>query len=139
MVLEMSFLTLSSTDMSFSERELTGKSYIVIKALPTTKRVKLSNKKEFAKAAFNEQFETFVVHVAARKAPLSGMRIHFSWVTQILNSNPVKIAALKQNKVPIEVLAEYSDFADIFSEKKALVLLEQTDLNKHVIKLESDK
>ena len=30
---------------------------------------------------------------------------------------------------------EYSDFADVFSKEKALVLLERTNLNEHAIKL----
>ena len=34
------------------------------------------------------------------------------------------------------ILDKYSDFVDVFSEEKALVLPEQTDLNKHAIKLE---
>ena len=51
----------------------------------------------------------------------------------------MQVAAFKQNEVPTKVLFEYLDFADIFSEKKALVLPEQTDLNKHAIKLEGDK
>lgn len=37
------------------------------------------------------------------------------------------------------ILEKYFDFINIFSEKKALVLLEQTKLNKHNIKLENDK
>lgn len=34
---------------------------------------------------------------------------------------------------------KYSDFANLFSEKKALVLPKQTNLNKHTIKFENDK
>ena len=34
---------------------------------------------------------------------------------------------------------KYSDFADVFSEKKVLVLPEHTKLNKHVINLEDGK
>ena len=37
------------------------------------------------------------------------------------------------------ILDEYSDFANVFSKKKALVLLEQTELNEHAIELEGDK
>lgn len=37
------------------------------------------------------------------------------------------------------ILDKYFNFINIFSEKKALVLLEQTKLNKHNIKLENDK
>lgn len=34
---------------------------------------------------------------------------------------------------------KYSDFTDVFAEKKALMLLEQTNLNKHAIKLKDGK
>ena len=48
-----------------------------------------------------------------------------------------QIAFLLIEKITIP--DEYSDFADFFSEKKALVLLKQIDLNEHAIKLEDDK
>ena len=51
----------------------------------------------------------------------------------------MQIAALKQNKALNKVLTEYSDFADVFSEEKILVLPEQTDLNEHAIELEGGK
>lgn len=51
----------------------------------------------------------------------------------------MQIANLNQNKASIEVPNKYSDFLNGFSKKKALVLLEQIDLNKHAIKLEGDK
>ena len=35
----------------------------------------------------------------------------------------------------ITILAKYSDFADVFLEKSANVLPEQTKVNKHAIKL----
>ena len=39
----------------------------------------------------------------------------------------------------VTVLAEYSDFADIFLEKSANILSEQTGVNEHTIKLEKGK
>ena len=47
------------------------------------------------------------------------------------------MASLLTKKVII--LNKYSDFSDVFLEKKALVLLEQTELNKYTIKLKRDK
>ena len=44
-VLDMSFLTLSNADVQFLKKELTWRSYTTAKALPTTKRVELINKK----------------------------------------------------------------------------------------------
>ena len=48
-----------------------------------------------------------------------------------------QIASLFAKKV--RILEEFSDFADDFLEKKALVLPERTKLNKHAINLEDDK
>ena len=39
----------------------------------------------------------------------------------------------------VKILDKYSDFTDVFSEKKILVLLECIKLNKHAIKLEDSK
>ena len=64
-VLGMPFLTLSNADVQFVEKELIWRSYTTAEALPTTKRVELINKKEFAKAALDEKSETFVIYVVA--------------------------------------------------------------------------
>ena len=53
-VLGMPFLTLSNADIQFAEKELIWRSYTAAEALPTTKRVEIINKKEFAKAALDE-------------------------------------------------------------------------------------
>ena len=137
MVLRMSFLTFSNVDIKFAEKELTWRSYTVAEALPTTRRVELINKKEFAKVALDENSETFVVHVATLEVPK--ITIHPSQTAQILGSNAVQIAALKQNKASIEVPTKYSDFSDVFLETEALVLPERIDLNEHAIELEGDK
>ena len=39
----------------------------------------------------------------------------------------------------VTIPTEYSDFADLFSEKSANILLERTGANEHAIKLEKDK
>ena len=84
-VLGMPFLTFSNTDIQFAKKELTWRSYTAVKASPTTKRVKLIHKKEFAKTALDRQSETFVVHIAALEALLIGMVIHPSQEAQILS------------------------------------------------------
>ena len=48
-----------------------------------------------------------------------------------------QIASLLTEKVTIP--NKYSDFANVFPEEKALVLLKQTELNKYAIELEEDK
>ena len=68
-------------------------------------RIELINKKKFAKAALDENSETFVVHMASfNLAP----GIHLDRTAQIAFSLTKKV----------KILDKYSDFADVFSEKK---------------------
>ena len=83
-------------------------------------------KKEFIAAALNSEYETFVVHIAS-----------LNLVPGIHPDRKAQIASLLTEKVKIP--DKYSDFTDIFSEKKALVLSERTEFNKHVIDLENGK
>ena len=62
-VLGMPFLTLSNADIQCKEKELTWKTYTTAEALLTTKRIELINKKVFAKAALDKNFETFLMHI----------------------------------------------------------------------------
>lgn len=62
-MLKALFLALSKVNISFLAWQLTWKSYIVAKALPTTKQIELIDKKEFAKAVLDENSETFVIYV----------------------------------------------------------------------------
>ena len=66
LALGMFFLTLSNTSVQFVEKEFTWRSYTTTEALPTTKRVELIDKKEFAKTALDGNSKTFVVLVASR-------------------------------------------------------------------------
>ena len=122
----MPFLTLSNADVQFVEKELTWRSYTTAEALPTTKRVELIDKKEFAKAALDENSETFVVHVAS-----------LNLTPKIHPDKAAQIASLLVKKVKIP--DKYSDFADVFSEAKVLVLPKRTKLNEHAISLEYGK
>ena len=125
-VLGMPFLTLSNTNVQFVKKELTWRSYTTAKALPTTKWVEFINKKKFAKAALDENSETFVVHVAS-----------FSLVPGIYLDREAQITSLLIEEVKIP--DKYSDFTNVFSEEKALVLPERTELNEHAIDLEDGK
>ena len=127
----MPFLTLSNSDIQFAEKKLTWRSYTAAEALPTTKRVELINKKEFAKAALDEESETFVVHVAALEAPLAGMAIH--------SSREAQISALIQDKAPTKVLSEYADYADVFSSNLAMELPKNTGINEYAIELQDGR
>ena len=77
-VLGMPFLTLSSVDVNFLGRELRWRTYITKKALPTTKRVELVGKKEFAAAALDPESEIFVIHVASFSSDVSPNSFHSS-------------------------------------------------------------
>ena len=68
-VLGMPFLTFGKVDIWFAERELVWWTYTAAEALPTTRRVEIIDKREFAVAALNVDDETFVVHVAALAEP----------------------------------------------------------------------
>ena len=104
-VLGMPFLALSNADIQFGAERLTWRSYTAAEALPTARRVELIDKHEFAKAALDENSETFVVHVAALEAP----------EPTVQPSRAPLLAALQQDKAPTEISPEYSDYADVFS------------------------
>ena len=126
-VLGMPFLTLSNADIQFAEKELTWRSYTVAEALPTTKRVEIIDKKEFTKAALDENVEAFVVHVTSLS--LNSMPIY--------PAREAQIASLVIEEVQIP--SEYSDFSDVFSEERASILPEAADLNQHAIELRENQ
>ena len=128
-VLGMLFLTLSNADIRFAEGELTWRTFTAAEALPTTKRVQIIDRKEFAKAALDPNKEAFVVHVATVTA--EPMIIH--------PAREAQIALLKANEAPVTIPVEYSDFSDVFSEKSAAELPEHTEINTHAIDLEEGK
>ena len=127
----MPFLAFSNGDIQFAEKELTWRSYTAAEALPTTKWVELIDKKEFAKTALDEEFETSVVHVAALEAPLAGMAIHPSRAAQILT--------LIQDETPTKVSPKYAGYADVFLFDLAMELPKNTGINKYAIKLQNSK
>ena len=128
--LGMPFLTLSDADVRFTDRELHWRSYTVSEALPTTRRVELIDRKEFAAAALSKDDEAYVVHVASL-AVGTKMTIHPSRTAQI--------ASLIADEAPVTVPAEYSDFADVFLPESAAELPEHTGINDHPIELIDDR
>ena len=129
----MLFFILSNSDIQFAKKELTWGFYTAVKALATTKRVKLIDKKKSAKVALDKKFKTLVVYVAALEALLRSakMTIHPSQTAQI--------AAWKQNEAPTKVSPKFTDYAEVFSFDLAIKLPENTSINKHAIKLEKGK
>ena len=127
-VLGMFFLTFSKKYIRFAERELVWRTYTAAEALPTTRKVKIIDKKEFAVAAMNGDDETFVVNVAALAEPTT-IPIHPSCQAQV--------ATLTSEKTGIP--AEYSDFSDVFSSDSATELPEHTEINDQPIDLLDNK
>ena len=132
-VFGISFLTLSGADIDFSVWELRWRTYTIEEVLPTTRRVKLVNKKEFIAAVFDSEYETYVVYIASLSStPLIAF----------FNVHPFRkpqISGLIAEKVPIKVFAKYLDFADVFSPDLATELSEHTEINTHAIDLEKGK
>ena len=105
--------------------------YTVEEALPTTRRVELVGKKEFAAAAFDPESETFVVHVAS----LSSNASPSSSPLDVHPSRRPQISGLITEEAFTKVPAKYLDFADVFSPDLASELPEHTGINDHAIKL----
>ena len=130
-VLRMPFLTLSGADVNFLGRELRWRTYTTKKTLPTTRRIMLMGKKEFAAAALDPESETFVVHVAS----LSSDALPNSSPLNVHPSCRPQVPGLIAKEAPTKVHAEYSDFADVFSPDLASKLPEHTGINHHAIEL----
>lgn len=123
MVLRMFFLALSNVNIQFAENALIWRTYTIVRALITTRRVKLIKKKNFAKAVWDEDVKTFVVDMSLLSLRL--MRIHLAWEARM---------ALILNE-ELTVSMEYANFADIFSKESAKILPKSTSVNKHAIQL----
>ena len=125
-VLGMPFHTFSNGNIQFIEKELTWRSYTTAEPLLNTKRLELINKKEYAKAALDEKSETFVIWVASLNLILGIHSDRAAWIASLLTKE-------------VRISGKYLHFVDVISEKKALVLPEQTEFNQHAIKLEKGK
>ena len=127
-VLGMPFLVLSGADIDFSGRKLRWRTHTTEEALPTTRCVELVGKKEFAAAALNPEYETYVVHVASLSStPLASFDVH--------PSRRPQVSGLIAKEAPTKVPAKYSDFADVFYPDLASELSEHTGINDHAIEL----
>ena len=124
-VLKMPFLTVSNANIKFAKKKLTWRSYTAAEALPTTKRVKIIDKNKFTKLALNKHVKVFVVHVT------------FLLTIAIHPAKKAQITLLVATEVKIST--KYSDFSDIFMKEKALILLEVTKFNQHVIKMQESQ
>ena len=128
-ILGMPFLTLSSADIDFPKRKLWWRSYTIKKAFSITKRVELVGKKEFIAAVLDLEHETFIVNIASLESPSQAQE------SNIYPSCRTQIAALVANEAPTSIPTKYSNFANVFSPKLALELLEHIRINDHAIEL----
>ena len=130
-VLGMSFLILSSADVDFLDREFRWRTYTTKEALPTTKRIEIVVKKEFAAAELDPEHETYVVYVGS----VSFVASPSSSLLNVYPSRRPQIAGLIAEEAPTKVSVEYGNFADVFSLDLASELPEHTEINNHSIKL----
>ena len=73
------------------------------------------------------------MHIAIREQ--EKMLMHSKRQAQI----KTQVGVLLFNKVPTEVLTEYSDYSNVFLAEYIAELLENTGINKYAIELEKDK
>ncbi len=125
-VLGMSFLTISNTDVDFQAQDLQWRFYITGDILLTTRQIELIGKKEFAIAALDLKYKVFVIYVAT---------LSINSDNEVYPLRRAQIAHLKADEALIGVLSEYTDLADIFSPKLATKLPEHIEINDYAIKL----
>lgn len=87
----MFFLLLCNTNIDFEIGRLTWRLFTTAETLLITSRVKPIHKHKFAKAALDENSETFVMHITTLE--VIEMTIHLSKVDQVL-SEAAQLAAL---------------------------------------------
>ncbi len=75
-VIGISFLTMSNSDIDFQARDLQWRYYTTRDILLITRKVELIGKKKFVISALDPEYKTFVVHVAAFSID-SGDKVHF--------------------------------------------------------------
>ena len=124
----MHFLILSNTNIQFAQKELNWRSYTIEKALSIIWQVELIGKKEFALAALDENIEAFMLYLSSLSLRLKML---------IDPAQKAQIALMLAKKVT--VVAEYTDFADVFLKKFAKVLPKCTNINKYIMKLKKSK
>ena len=135
--------------MLFSEETLIWKFYTTNKALLTIVQVQLVNPKEFVIAALDVDNETFVVYVAIwerekmamdsdKKAQIKA-QIETQIEAQSRAQSGVQVGALLFNEALTKILAEYSNYSNVFLAENTAELPENTGINKHAIKLKKGK
>ena len=128
-ILEMFFLKISNIDVSFDKKILMWKTYTINKALLTTKQVQTIDPKKYIIAALDIDSKTFIVYVAIRER--EQMLVH--------SKKQAQVGALLFHKAPTKVLAEYSNYNNVFLVENTAELLENTGMNEYSITLKKGK
>ena len=136
-ILEMLFLKLNNTNMSFDKGIFIQIIYITNESLLSTKRAPIINKKDFIIAVLNTNSKTFIVRIAIRKQ--KEMLMHSKKQAQIKAQNRAQVGALLFDKAFIKIPADYSNYNNIFSIKNIIELLKNIRINEHTIKLKEGK
>ena len=102
---------MSGADIDFLDRELRWRTYTTQAALPTTRRVELVGKKEFAAAEPDPEHETYVVHVGSVSSDASPS----SSPLDVHPSKKPQISGFIVEKAPTNAPTEYANFAGVFS------------------------
>ena len=87
--------------------------------------------------ALDVDSENFVVHVAIQER--EKMAINPDRKTQIKAQSGAQVGAFLFDKALTMILAEYSDYSNIFSAENVAELPENTGMNEHDIKLKESK
>ena len=88
-------------------------------------------KKEFAAAALDLKYETYIVHIGS----VSSNALSSFSPLDIPLSQRSQISGLIAKEAPTKISAKYSDFADVFSPDLASELPKHTRINDHAIEL----
>lgn len=124
--LEIPFLPMSNADIDFQAQDIQQRSYIIENMLPTTRKVELIGKKEFAVAILNLDYKRFIIYIPALNIN-SDTKVHPSKRAQIAHSNV--------NEAPTKVFSKYINFAIVFLLKLIVKLSKYIGINKYAIKL----
>lgn len=124
----MFFHFFNNVNLKFDTKKLIQRFYITLKALPTTKRVKIINKHKFILIILNKYFDTFVIYIAALEMLMA-----------IYLNKTALIDDLQQDKAYTKITAEYENYADVFLSNLAIKLSKNTSTNNYAIELENKK
>lgn len=128
-VFGMSFLTFSIADIQFNNESFTWRTYCSAEALAPARRGEFINKYKFSESALNDNYQTFVMHVAALK----------TWEPTIDPIWASVLAPLQQTQTTTSILYDNNNHIDVFSLNLTIKLLENTYINEYAIELIEDK